>query len=131
MEHVSERSDIDAVIDLGQETFHGLNPFLGRAVRHDALSIKVRLGPHGKLGSEFLVTSDLIQDAIPNWPSGGASAKGGEFLAIEHILLHQAYAEIRQPRLISLVVCRRGFSCGVVNHDAPFTQSDYSFEADF
>ena len=98
---VSERSDIDAVIDLGQETFHGLDPFLDRAVRHDALPIQVGLGPHGKLGSELLVTSDLIQDAMPNWPSGGASAKDREFLAIEHILLHQACAEIRQPRPIS------------------------------
>lgn len=127
----SENLDIDAIFDLGQETFHGLDPFLGHAVRHDALSIKARLGPHGKLGSEFLVTSDLLQDAIPNWPSGGACAKGGEFLAIERLLLHQACAEIRQPRPISLVVCRRGSSFWLVDHDVPLTKSDYSFEADF
>jgi hypothetical protein len=98
MEQVSERSDIDAVIDLGQENSHGLDPFLGCAVRYDALPIKVGLGPHGKLSGKLLVVGDFAQNAIPNWPSGGACAKGGEFLAIEHILLRQACAEICQPK---------------------------------
>jgi len=126
MEQVSERSDIDAVIDLGQENSHGLDPFLGCAVRYDALPIKVGLGPHGKLSGKLLVVGDFAQNAIPNWPSGGACAKGGEFLAIERLLLHQVCAEIRQPRPISLVVCRRGSSFWLVDHDVPLTKSDSS-----
>jgi hypothetical protein len=103
MEQVSERSDIDAVIDLGQENSHGLDPFLGCAVRYDALPIKVGLGPHGKLSGKLLVVGDFAQNAIPNWPSGGACAKGGEFLAIEHILLRQACGEVPPVGLLIMM----------------------------